>query len=250
MKILVLVKAVRTDLVFDDISDRESFTINPYDLFALQHILDCKRTSDYVCCVSMGNNGAKKILEKCIALGADDAIWLNDSSFAGADTIATSYTLAYLLQKRGFDLIVCGEKAVDGETAQVPAGIAERLKLNHIAGVDIVNEINDEYLVLTRENEVYTEKIQVILPTVLSFKNFTTKMNTISMRNMRRAHNVDIPPVNASDLGVDTEHCGVKGSKTKVLHTDANGIVPSDNIYFENVEAFSEYVIKLLEAKK
>ena len=198
----------------------------------------------------MGHIGSKQILAKCVALGADEAIWLNDPAFAGADTIATSYTLSLLIRKYEYDLILCGAKAVDGETAQVPAGVAERLGILCLSGTKMIDDIGKGFVVITRENEVWTEKIEVTLPALVAFNSFTTNMNTISMKNMRKALKTDISPVNISCIGADAKLCGMKGSKTKVLRTNPNVSYQNNSIYFEDVKLFSEYILRLIEKYK
>ena len=111
--------------------------INPYDLYALEAALRLKDSvGGKVTLLSMGPPQAETALREALSLGADEAVLLCDRAFAGADTWATSYTLSQAVRKIGqFDLVVCGKQAIDGDTAQVGPGLAERLDIPHVAFV-------------------------------------------------------------------------------------------------------------------
>ena len=79
---------------------------------------------------------------------------LSDIGFAGADTLATSYTLAKAVKKIGhFNLIICGRQAIDGDTAHVGPSLAEKLGIPHISCVIKTHEVTDEYMVTERMTE-------------------------------------------------------------------------------------------------
>ena len=87
----------------------------------------------------MGPPTASEVLRDALCRGADEAILLTDRAFAGSDTLATSFALSRLAQKvGGFDLILCGRQAIDGDTAQVGPQIAEKLELPQISYVQEV----------------------------------------------------------------------------------------------------------------
>ncbi len=111
--------------------------INPFDLNALEAAVQIKEDmGGTVTAISMGPHQAESSLRDALARGADDAVLLENRKFAGADTLATSYTIACAIRKLGaFDLILCGEKTVDGDTGQVGPEIAEHLNIPHIAYV-------------------------------------------------------------------------------------------------------------------
>ncbi|MFH1091850.1 MAG: electron transfer flavoprotein subunit beta/FixA family protein, partial [Pseudomonadota bacterium] len=102
--------------------------VNPYDLYAVEAALRLKdEFGGTVTAVSMGPPQAVQALRQVVEYGVDKVFLLSDRAFAGADTWATGYTLAQGIKKIGrFDLIVCGKQAVDGDTAQVGPGLAER----------------------------------------------------------------------------------------------------------------------------
>jgi len=118
--------------------------VNPADLHALAVALRIKDKVDaHVTIISMGPAQAHSALKECLARGADRAILLADKAFAGADTWATSHTLASAVKKLGhYDIIVCGEKTVDGDTGQVGPEMAEWLGIPHVTYVREVTEVN------------------------------------------------------------------------------------------------------------
>src|SRR5207302_918404 len=82
--------------------------------------------------MTMGPPQAEEALRECLALGAERCIHLSDRVFALADTIGTSRTLALALRKEGSDLVLCGRKALDAETRQVPPEVAAFLGRPHV----------------------------------------------------------------------------------------------------------------------
>ena len=109
--------------------------VNPYDMHALEAALAVKDQYEgsRVTVVTMGPPQAEAALRECLSLGADDAVLITDRAFGGADTLATSYTIASAIRhvqrtmNREFQMIFCGKQAIDGDTAQVGPQIAEEL---------------------------------------------------------------------------------------------------------------------------
>src|SRR3990167_4413197 len=100
--------------------------INPFDMYAIEGGVRLKeKVGGKVTVLTMGPPQAEAALKEAISLGADEAVLLSDRAFAGSDTWATSYTLAAGVRKlKDYDLIICGNQASDGDTAQVGPGIA------------------------------------------------------------------------------------------------------------------------------
>jgi len=226
MNIIACIKSVRTELINFETLIGDNYSINPYDLFAFQSALDLKAQIDCnVTCLSMGSVGIKDSLIKCYAIGADNVVWLNDPAFAGSDTVATTFILANAInQKLDYDLIVCGEMAIDGETGQVPAGLAERLHIRYIAGVKNILEVVNNSVILQTSCEKYDNIIKVKLPAVLSFSDFTTYYKNFSLLTLKKAQRKNIKICTSKDLDIDVCRCGINGSKTRVLRTESNFI--------------------------
>ncbi len=114
--------------------------LNPYDHFALMQAIKIKKAvGGTITVLSMGPQQAQAVIRLALALGADKGILLSDRAFAGSDTWATSYALATAIRKiGGYDLILCGQMAIDGDTAQTGPGIAYHLDLPQITFCDSV----------------------------------------------------------------------------------------------------------------
>lgn len=222
MEIITCVKGVRANLI--DESAKEAYALNPYDLYALQSILELKNKMDCkITCLSMGSEAIRDTLIRCYALGADDVLWLRDSAFAGADTVATSRALSQAIAHVGnYDLIVCGDVAIDGETGQVPGGIAQKLQIPYIAGVEEIVEVADRTVTLRTLNEDHEQIVKVQLPALITYNQFTTVAHTISLLSLKRARKREPIILKAADIGLDKAMCGLQGSKTKVLHIASN----------------------------
>ena len=108
---------------------------NPYDLFALETALQLReKLGGTVTVLTMGPAKAEGMMRDAYTMGADEAVILSDRKFAGADVLATSYTLAQGISLLGgADLIICGRQTTDGDTAQVGPAIAEHLHIPHAA---------------------------------------------------------------------------------------------------------------------
>ena len=121
--------------------------LNPDDANALEAALAIKDVNPdtRVVVVSMGPEQAKYMLRECLAMGADEAYLLSDRAFGGADTCATSVTIAAGIRKLGeFDLIFGGRQAIDGDTAQVGPQVAERLGIPVITYVEKILDTSNK----------------------------------------------------------------------------------------------------------
>lgn len=220
MKIAVCIKPVRTELVFPSEQSNEPFSMNPYDLYALEQCIALKKKINCtVYCICLGPESAESILRKTFAMGADEAIHICDRAFAGSDTVATSYILYKALTKlMPFDLIVCGNKTIDGETGQVAPGLAERFDMDCISDLLSISCENENEIIAEQNSEDSCNVIRLTLPTVISFYNFTTKHPKISLLAMKRARNKSIAKLGINDINAEKSLCGLSGSKTQVLN--------------------------------
>lgn len=220
MKIAVCIKPVRTELAFPSEQSNEPFSMNPYDLYALEQCIALKKKNNCtVYCICLGPESAESILRKTFAMGADEAIHICDKAFAGSDTVATSYILYKALAKlMPFDLIVCGNKTIDGETGQVAPGLAERLDMDCISDLLSISCENENEILAEQNSADNCNVIQLDLPAVVSFDNFTAKHPKISLTAMKKARNKSIAKLGINDINADKTLCGLSGSKTQVLN--------------------------------
>ncbi|MDX6406960.1 MAG: electron transfer flavoprotein alpha subunit [Gaiellaceae bacterium] len=178
MKIVCLVKQVpRADAIEFDPETKSlrregvPLLLNPFDAAAVAHAVELKEHgSVQVIAMTMGPPQAQEALHACLALGADRCIHLSDRAFAVADTIGTSRTLALAIEKEGgVDLVLCGRKATDSETSQVPPETAAFLGWPHLTQVVPPIGIADGRIRATRETDGGYDTYSVCTPAVLSF---------------------------------------------------------------------------------
>ena len=192
--------------------------VNPFDKNAIEAGLRLKeKYGGRVTVVSMGPPQANDALKECLAMGADDAVLVSDRAFGGADTLATSYTLAATIRALGhFDVILCGKQAIDGDTAQVGPEMAEHLgitQLTYVAKIDIQGDTVQVY----REHEEGYEVVEARLPVLLSVvKSINVPRYPTVKGIMKAVHKDKIRVLSAKDLEVDMDRLGLKGSATQV----------------------------------
>jgi len=197
--------------------------INPFDLVALEAALTLKDTyGGTVAVISMGPPQAEQALREALSLGADKVILLSDRAFAGADTLATGYTLARAIQKLAksgsIDLVLCGKQAVDGDTAQVGPGIATRLGYTQFTYVAEITDIDmdNRNITVKRKVEGGIEVIRGPLPAVLTVELDLAKPRRGSLPQLIHSLRTDITLWNADAIEGDPNKLGLKGSPTWV----------------------------------
>ena len=225
MRIAVLTKQVpeSTDVQVDPETGtlrREGVAavMNPFDTYALEEAVRIKeKLGGEVVAVSMGPPQAEAMLREAVSLGADRAVLVSDRAFAGSDTWATSKTLAAALKKIGFDLILCGKQAIDGDTAQVGPGVATLLDIPQATYIRQIDEINAEGAKVQRLLEEGTEFLSIPLPALFTVVKEINEPRLPSLRGKMKAKKATIETLTAADLGLPVEELGLKGSPTKVV---------------------------------
>jgi electron transfer flavoprotein beta subunit len=197
--------------------------INPFDLNAVEEgLLLRERFGGTVTVISMGPPQVEAALREALSLGVDQAVLLCNRAFAGADTLATSYTLAAGIKKIGsFDLIFCGKQAIDGDTAQVGPEIAEWLDIPHLTYVRSIDEASpaepaNANITVSRLVEGGYERASASLPALLTVVREVNEPRLPSYRASLRAKTQAITVWGAADLSVDPERIGIAGSPTRV----------------------------------
>lgn len=196
---------------------------NPYDVVALEQAARLKeQLGGYVTAISMGPPQAEQVLREALSLGADEAILLSDRSFAGADTLATSYTLAKAIEtiklERPVDLVLCGKQAIDGDTGQTGPGIATRLGYTFFGNVTEVQKIDEEKRKITVKHIVEDgrEVIQGDLPALLTVDLELAKPHRASLPLLIQSLRGDVRKWDAWAINADLGKVGLKGSPTWV----------------------------------
>lgn len=229
MKTILCVKqvpesyTVRLDPVTNTLQrDKAPSILNPFDLFAAEEAIRLKeRYGGSICAFTMGIPAASKVLKEAMAMGADDGILLSDRQFAGADTLATAYTLAHGIQKRGdFDLVICGRMATDGDTAQVPPMLAEFLGIPALTDVCNIISIKDGLIQCRRMSDDSYGIWEMKLPALITVTKEINVPRLPSIAGLRYAEEHPVTTWSLSDLHhIDRERIGLLGSATHVKRT-------------------------------
>jgi len=192
--------------------------INPFDEYALEEGIRLKeKFGGKVTVISMGPPQAESALRECIARGADEAVLLSDINFAGADTLATAYTLASAIKKlSSYDLIICGKQAIDGDTAQVGPGIAEKLNIPHICYVRKISEIKNSTICVERMMEDGYDILETTLPALITVVKEINTPRLPSLRGLMLAKKAKIDVWNAKTINAEKNRIGMTGSPTIV----------------------------------
>ncbi len=216
MKIVCLVKQVpRPDAIEFDQETKQlkredvPLLLNPFDAWAIAH---AARLGDEVVAMTMGPPQAEDALRECLALGANRCIHLSDRVFAVADTIGTSRTLALAIKKEGADLVLCGLKALDAETRQVPPEVGAFLGWPHVAGVSELTARGGK-LRIKRDTDDGPHTVEVDLPAVCSISQPIEGETTASEGEIVLWTATDL----VDDIQQNDKRFGQPGSPTRVL---------------------------------
>lgn len=256
MNIVVCVKQVpdTTDVRIDPktntlIREGVASILNPFDAYALEEaVLIKEKSGGKVTVITMGPPQAEAILRDAVAVGADEVILISDRAFAGADTLATSYTLSQGIRKIGnVDLILCGKQAIDGDTAQVGPGIAAYLDIPQIAFVKKVREISAEKAVVERMVEDGYEVVESSFPMLMTVVKDINEPRLPSLRGKMMAKKAEITVWKAADIDADSSRIGLEGSPTWVDKIATPPPRSGGEIFEGDAEEIVEKFIKKLQ---
>jgi electron transfer flavoprotein beta subunit len=142
---------------------------NPEDLNALELALEIRdKFGGKVTAVTMGLPAASAILRESLYRGADDAVLITDRRCAASDTLATSYILSCAIKKLGFDIVLCGRQAIDGDTAQVGPQLAEKLAVPQITYVEELISLENRSIIAKRNIGSGWQEVKCKLPVLLT----------------------------------------------------------------------------------
>jgi electron transfer flavoprotein beta subunit len=226
LNIVICIKQVpeTTEVEFDEDTGRlkregVEAVINPFDEYAIEEGLRLKEEyGGIVKVLTMGPPWAADALRDAIAMGADEAWLATDRVFAGADTWATSLTLAKCIKKIGnIDLIICGLKTTDGDTGQTGPEMAEHLGIPHVCYVNEVKEIKNNRMVLRRILDEGIETLEAPLPLLITVSKDINQPRLATLRGRLNAKKAEIKEINNDDLKLDLNEIGLEGSFTRVV---------------------------------
>ncbi len=184
--------------------------INPFDAAAYEQAL---RIGGSITIMSMGVPKCAEFLSKLTRLGAERAVLLTDKAFAGADTLATAYTLAAAVKRLEPDLVICGRQTLEGDTAQVGPMLSVKIGYSLISNVVEVVSTDGEIVCKTRSGDT----ARASYPALITLE----RINTLRLPSIR-SKMTETEIWGAAELAVDTAKCGLVGSPTRVLKTYEN----------------------------
>lgn len=196
--------------------DRSGFTrtLNPYDAYAVEEAVRIKEKTGAadITVVTVGPQTVKETLKKdCLAVGCDRAVIIDDPALAGADEAAVASVLAAFLGKDAYDLILCGNKAIDDDSAQVGILLAEKLGLPHVSVITKL-ELEQGAAVAHREIEGGREIVRSSLPAVMTCQKGLNEPRLPSLPNIMKAGMKPLAVMTCADLGV-----AVPANKVRLL---------------------------------
>lgn len=251
MRILICLKQVpdTTEVkLTDDLTLEREFVaqvLNPADESALELGLELKeKHGGTVTVLTMGPKRAEGMLREALSRGADEAVLMTSPRFAGADTLVTARCLAEAEKALGgFDLILCGRRAIDGETGQVGPMVAAMLDRPCVVNAT-EGTITAGCLKAVQLGEAGSFQWKAPLPAVMTLCEWSHALRLPTISGLRRAAQADVRFCEPEDLGIDPATCGLKASPTRVTHISARpvGVRPCVKTSFAEV-------MKALEAK-
>jgi electron transfer flavoprotein beta subunit len=195
-----------------------AFMTNPADGFALEAALALRdRTGCEVAALTMGREEATSLLREAAERGATSLWLVTDPAFAGSDSYATASILARAIQVMGgADLVLCGRRAIDGETGQTGPELAAMLAIPSATNLVGIELGPDGVLFCERLRESWRERLQVKLPALFTVCEGMPKLRLPSIFAMRRSRGMEIRRLDSSVLGLDPSRSGAAGSFTRV----------------------------------
>lgn len=257
MKIIVCIKQVpdTTEVRLNPdtgtlIRDGVPSIINPDDKAGLEAALRLKdQYRAEVIVVTMGPPQADVALREALAMGADGAYLVSDRAFGGADTWATSSTLASAIRKIGnFDLIITGRQAIDGDTAQVGPQIAEHLKLVNISYAEEIT-LEGNLLVVKRQFEDRYHIIKAKLPCLITALAELGEPRYMTPRGIIKAYQQEIKTLTKADLDVEAGNIGLKGSPTRVFKSFTKAVKGKGTVVSLPADESAAWLLERLQEK-
>lgn len=223
--------------------------MNPDDKAGLEAALRIKdATGAHVTVITMGPPQAEEILREAYAMGADDTVLVTDRKFGGADTWATSSTLASAIEKFDYDLIITGRQAIDGDTAQVGPQIAEHLNIPNISYAEDI-KVEGDSVVVKRQYEQRYHIIKAQMPCLITALAELNEPRYMTPGGIFDAFKKDIEVLGRDDLSVADENIGLKGSPTRVFRSFAKEVKGEGTIVNLSPQESVEWIVEKLNEK-
>jgi len=202
------------------IRDGNNVKMNPFDLYALEtaYFIKNGNPETKIHSITMGPPSATSVLKEALYMGSDEATLISDRRFAGADVLATSYTLSQLITHiKDYDLIICGKQTTDGDTAQVGPEIAEFLSIPHVPYVKEIIQVKARSIIVKSAYDHHDEIVEIKFPCLITVDK---GVNVPRLPSYRRKLVMDAYKINMISLkdleDKNPDHYGLSGSPTQV----------------------------------
>lgn len=259
MEIVVCVKQVpataEVDLAVDDsgraIESRGLVQeMNEWDEYAIEEALLIKeRLGGTVTAITMGPEGSDAVLRRCLAKGADTAIWLKDEAFEGSDAYATAKALHAAIKGLEYDLIFTGAQAGDDNYSAVGGTLAELLGLAYAQMVKKV-EVGEGALLVNRELEGGLEEaLELPMPALLAVQTGINEPRYVSIMGIRKARKKEITVMSLTDLGLTRDEVGEAGSWMRVRRVYAPPVEKEPEILSGSPEEVAGRLVEVFRSR-
>lgn len=259
MNVVVLIKRVpdtETRIQIKDgkvVTEGISWIISPYDEYGVEEALRIiEKHTGKVTLLCLGPEEAKETIRKGLALGADEAIHINDPALLGGDASATAKVLAAALKKMQFDLVLAGKQAVDEDNAQVGVRVAELIGLPEVNSVIKIDFSEDKKSCkCLREVDGDRDIAETSLPAVITTQQGLNEPRYPSLKGIMGAKKKPIKDWKAADIGIDPATVGTAGSKLEVVNIDPPPARPPGKLIPGDAPVAAKELVRLLreEAK-
>lgn len=261
MKIICLVKFTPDVDAFEydyenNVLKRESSKqiINPDDACALGFALKLKKTHPEIEIevVSMAPLSVRKQMEDILRRHVDGAVMISDSKFAGSDTQATSFVLGTYLKEARYDVILTGSQTLDGDTAHVPAQVAEFLGISQMSGITKIDE--ESFLKgapqVEVDTETYVDTYEMSFPAILSVcKESKYRLPFVRFADLELDVSDRLQIVDREMLKLDLDFVGLQGSPTRVVKTYMQTYETKEKVVVRDDEEGTAVVYRFLKEK-
>ena len=225
--------------------------MNPDDKAGLEAALRLKdQYGAEVTVVTKGLPKAEDVLREAMAMGADKGILVTDRVLGGADTWATSTTIAGALRNLDYDIIITGRQAIDGDTAQVGPQIAEHLGIPVISYAEGI-EVDGDSVIVKRQYEDRHHMLKAKMPVLITALSELNDPRYMTPGGIFDALDAEITVWGRNDLkDVNDGDLGLKGSPTKIAKaSDKVRKGAGEKVAFDSAEESVSYIMDKLLTK-
>ena len=260
MNILVCVKQVpgSNKVEVDPVTgvlkrDGQDSKMNPYDLYALETAIQLKEThGGHVSVITMGPPSAEEVIREAFSMGADDGYLITDRKFAGADVLATAYTISQGIRMAGhFDVIITGKQTTDGDTAQVGPEISEYLDIPCIANVISIESVRARGMRVSMDMQTAIERSYIGFPCLISVDKDIYQPRLPSYLKKKASADKVITRITFAELAdQDESKYGLAGSPTQVKRIFPPAVNDKRELFCGDAQTLSENIVSKLKEHK